>query len=574
MNEPTSKDVFTLRKEGKLDDALILARQVYAADPHDEWNIKALFWVLYDLVKRSVAGKAPDLEDLVNEIKKIEVSSIRDQYIEKAETFLERLSLPGGAELFQARELSKSGNHHGSLKILRRLNRQYPGRRDIEESLGWELYRVAKDTDEGSAAVWDYLGEYSKLTSLHEPGLLHSKILVASLGTAKTSARLLDFVKWWDLDNLRYEDWDKHGRKPPLSRFNLEPASKPAKEFPATSLALRVARALYHNVKNFHIARGKELEWVAEFLLKVNEKEEDEYLPYYVTKMMTWAGLDPSTMRSQVIPLVRKKSTEYWIWDSLARTYDMSDVQYVQCFCKAAIGKAQEEWYKREVYANLALALADQREVAHASVAAEICIKLYEESGQAPPESVLDLTEQSWFTPDGKTAFEKFLSDSAAKAEQILCEDIKPTLAVISRVNAKKDVAVAAFTARQVGLLHYNHWPDARSLQEGDIIAAKADRTDDKAIILAWEKSDIEEIPRLYERYKGMIVIHHGNLFGFVNCDIGDIYVHPALIKEHEIEDQDLLEGFAINEWNKKKGREGWRAVTVEKLKQNIIESD
>ena len=53
----SSKDVFAMRREGMLDDAYAMAIDVVHLDPHDEWNIKALAWCLYDLIKRSVAQK-------------------------------------------------------------------------------------------------------------------------------------------------------------------------------------------------------------------------------------------------------------------------------------------------------------------------------------------------------------------------------------------------------------------------------------------------------------------------------------------------------------------------------------
>lgn len=49
-----SKAVFTLRKEGRLNEALAMAREGYAANANDIWMQHAYGWVLYDLIKHAV----------------------------------------------------------------------------------------------------------------------------------------------------------------------------------------------------------------------------------------------------------------------------------------------------------------------------------------------------------------------------------------------------------------------------------------------------------------------------------------------------------------------------------------
>jgi hypothetical protein len=49
-----SHEIFRLRKEHKLDEALAKVRECYAADTDDLWLQRAYGWVLYDLVKHEV----------------------------------------------------------------------------------------------------------------------------------------------------------------------------------------------------------------------------------------------------------------------------------------------------------------------------------------------------------------------------------------------------------------------------------------------------------------------------------------------------------------------------------------
>ncbi len=47
----TSKQVFALRKEGKIEEAYQMALTCILIDSEDEWNIKALAYCLYDKIK-------------------------------------------------------------------------------------------------------------------------------------------------------------------------------------------------------------------------------------------------------------------------------------------------------------------------------------------------------------------------------------------------------------------------------------------------------------------------------------------------------------------------------------------
>lgn len=46
-----SKKVFALRKEGKLQEAYNLATSLLNSDKDDEWNKRAMAWVLVDIIK-------------------------------------------------------------------------------------------------------------------------------------------------------------------------------------------------------------------------------------------------------------------------------------------------------------------------------------------------------------------------------------------------------------------------------------------------------------------------------------------------------------------------------------------
>ena len=67
----SSKDVTLLRKEGKLDEAFMLALENYNKEPDNIWNKRALSWIYYDFCKKTAA------ENNVNEFLK-NIQKIKD----------------------------------------------------------------------------------------------------------------------------------------------------------------------------------------------------------------------------------------------------------------------------------------------------------------------------------------------------------------------------------------------------------------------------------------------------------------------------------------------------------------
>ena len=65
----SAKEVTQLRKEGKLEEAFMLALEDYNKDPYNIWNKRALSWVYYDFCKKYAAEN--DINKFLENIQKI-----------------------------------------------------------------------------------------------------------------------------------------------------------------------------------------------------------------------------------------------------------------------------------------------------------------------------------------------------------------------------------------------------------------------------------------------------------------------------------------------------------------------
>ena len=141
---PTSQDVFALRKAGSLDEAYSMALEVIEGDPNDEWNIKALAWCLYDLIKRAVSQNDYTIaRTFVERLEVLEISELDDILVSSVER-IKNLAIPERRIVLQAKEASKQGNHQEALTLFRQAIKQLPNDIDLNTQYAWELQKEGK----------------------------------------------------------------------------------------------------------------------------------------------------------------------------------------------------------------------------------------------------------------------------------------------------------------------------------------------------------------------------------------------------------------------------------------------
>lgn len=117
----SSKEVFALRKEGRLDEAYQMALQRMNAPDKDAWDDKAFGWCLIDLIKRDVkAAKRDNLAHYQQQLAAIDVPA-EDNVLTEQRAFVISLCSPDGQLANEAKKLSKAGRHDEAADIYRKL---------------------------------------------------------------------------------------------------------------------------------------------------------------------------------------------------------------------------------------------------------------------------------------------------------------------------------------------------------------------------------------------------------------------------------------------------------------------
>ncbi len=637
----TTQQIFALCKDKKLEEALQLARPLYAEHANDPQVVKSLGWTLYDCVKAERdAGGLDRARQLLGELQALNITAETDEILHKQLSFISNTLSEEKARINSAKKLSKAGQHAEAAGILRKVVEQYPESEDAKISLGWELYRILSHEANDERAFL-LIRQYARLKLNTKPDQLHSLFLTEACKRAESWPNFYAFVAWWNVNNLREEDWRDYCRE------------EGAEPFP--SLVVKLAKALYKNAKKFH-KRGASNQAILPFMRMVVGKTDHDWTPYYLAKMAVWFEADLSGVKDLVVPLVKAKQTEFWAWQSLADC-SIDVVEKTAFYARAVLSPAGNEDYKVDLYHQLALFFAETRQDLLASLSARRYIALRSKKDATLSADIVAMQRAEWFDSQSVDDLNNRLKKPAEDAVLLLFKDhpwtcanfvdvlnshdgrppltvllladkgyckvkkrfvsdyrpapgtpinvklfwpppstkhLKPgdpphmpplavivdwepreagkpydlakkSYGVVSLVNTQKGFVRVSLSAQRFGLLHYDTFPSAKDLALGALLIVWINDTkkEKRIPLLHFEKKERGEVKNLYREFSGAISIKAGSLFGFVQ-GAADIFVPPDLVLAHKLVDSQQVKGWAIAEWDKKKARAGWGALTIE----------
>ena len=205
------KEIYALRRNGELDEALKIAIPLCNQDPDDD-NFKALGWVLIDLCKISIANNNLNkAQNYYNTLSKLQFD-YEDEFVEtlkKQINYLRPRIDIYYSQIQQIEELSKTGQEKLALEKIRIMISNNQLSEVNHETYGWIVYRYMKsvEADANSVEIRTLLRDYMNLKN-ERPSMLHSMILNFALNYSKNHSdfKFYNFFVLWNSTNLRYDD--------------------------------------------------------------------------------------------------------------------------------------------------------------------------------------------------------------------------------------------------------------------------------------------------------------------------------------------------------------------------------
>ena len=346
-----SKEVTSLRKSGRLDDAYALSRDLIAAPDADEWDRAAYAWCLIALVKHHAAnGNQQKLADYLDQLKRVEVPADNGLLAEHRDKAL-LLSQNDRRAALEARTLSKQGRHEEAARIYADLHADGKLEPDGRKSWGWELYRLIraefqeKQDDDLSPPtvqrVKRHLNTYLKL-AIGGPDLLHSLILQQALRLTKgNQLKVLPFLRLWNPEQFSDEDFASQ-------------TGKDGKTYP--SLVERVVQAAAAEAADSDRADDRHF-ILPHVQAAMKRYPENIWLKLNTAKLLRGLGrIDEA--RALAIEFAREKASEFWAWDLVGDLVSDDLEMRRSCYAKA-LCCSQDDDFVGKVRLKLAALLED-----------------------------------------------------------------------------------------------------------------------------------------------------------------------------------------------------------------------
>ncbi len=502
------KEIKELRQAGKLDEALQMANQALESDPGNIWNKRAAAWVYYDYLKKNAQP-------------------------ESFEAFKENLIMIKDLQLPEDEKM-------------------------VFDNCAWQIGSLVFGLQKTEHVDYDKINElYEIIRDFHftKPSEAYSFIYKAFHKRYQNWSNYLTFADWWNLENLRSEDFLKE-------EFNDKKMMSIAEQaYIAYSKKLLEGEPL----DPFGQQRVIDKEKIQSFLPKldalIKKHPEYQYPPYFKAKLLLVSGNDENVL-SAFLPFAKQKRNDFWVWELMAEIFsDDKDIQFA-CYCKALSLKTSEDFLVklRQTFADM---LIEKKMYIEAKTEIQKVIATREKHEWKVPSQIVQWTEQEWYkTASSKKDNSDLYSSHIKQAEEILFQDIPEELIVVEFVNENKSMLnFVKFLNNKPKSGFFNYAGHLSKPQIGNLLKVRfnGDGQDGFYKILTAKKAASNETSDAIKDFEGTIKVISPQNFGYIE----DIFVEPKIIEVSKLTDGQPVKGRAILSFNKKKNDWGWKAIKI-----------
>lgn len=501
MPGPETKE---LRKAGKLEEALLMAKAELEAAPNDIWAKRNMSWVYFDLLKKAIEEK--DLDEAINvltDIKQLELpdseNMLFDNIAWKLASFI--IHLPG------------TENSH-----FEKVN---------------SIFFIIKDF------------------AFPKPSDSYSFLYKALHKFFKDSPIFLEIADWWNFENFQPKDYEKYVLENGRTIMAIAEQA-----YIAYSKSLLNARDEFGRP---YINEDKVREFLPKLVLLNERYPKYQYPPYFQAKLLLKLG-DRDSAFKELLPFAKRKSSEFWIWTILADLNKSDADKHFSCYCKALSCNAQEEMVvaARE---NIAALFIERGLFNEARTEIELLIRARLAKKWTIPPKVIEWQNQDWFSnttikQSNKDVYRKF----ARAAETILYADIPEELIFVDFVNKDKKILNFYDNDFQKGFFKYDRFIE--NINVGDVLSARFEQkeVEQPSIVTTLAKTNDPLFKsKFFKEVESKIQMGANKPYGFLE----DVFINPKLVNNYQLSYNQICKISARKSYNKEKGQWQWSAIDI-----------
>lgn len=514
----SSNKVRSLRKQGQLEEAYNLSKELLDEDEYDDiWLKRDFAWVCYDLMKKAIADKNSN------------------DFISRLEDIIS-LNMPPEEEMLYNQLPWAFGKWVSAI---------FNSQADL--------------LDQEKLKKLDSLLNYSSELYITKPSTGYSFYVKMLHKSFKGDLKYCEIIDSVGLDFFLPEDYKK-------TSYN----GKNIMSF-AEQLYIAYSDCLISNISHYEVVddkvKVKEFTARAETFLPILsdliENHRDYEYPIYFKAKVLLAIHKNDKVADLLIPFVKTKSKVFWPWQVLGDSFrHRDDDMALSCYCKGLLCRNKEEMIVnlRDSVAEL---MAEKGFYDEAKTEFSISSKTRMQNWQKIDRKEENAKTQSWYK-DAKLLDSNinFYNSHSSKADDLLFAKDSITV-LITYVNKTKGFASFLTEDDRSGFFRYTGIIN-QEMKEGDLYNVDFQQINQEAPSkIAWgKKSKLDPLKTsFYRAVSGVISIKAGNGFGFVD----ENFVDGNLVNKMQLADGMQVNGIAIKSYNKKKESVGWKLISVGK---------
>ena len=413
----------------------------------------------------------------------------------------------------------------------------------IFDNVVWKLVELIKQipserTDE-IERIYTLLCKYT-----FAPSAGYSALLKQMLGF-DTWNRLVEFFEWWNMDNLMPEDYHP---------FQMENGRK------VMSLAEQVYIA-YSKA----LLRLNDKEKIQEFVPKIEKLMEDYpdmmYPGYFCGKLQLAMGAERETALDIIMPFVRKKKTEFWVWQLLYELYRGEPDIQLACLLRAVHCKVQETFLGK-VRMKLICIYVQRKDYPRAKYHLDQVVRCYMRQGWHLPYEVQNWMKEPWVNFTQTDSSDGI--DYKRYTDAILARGTNLSIAIVTYVDYAKKRAFLVYEEKKRANVSLSDL--GVKVKEGTLLELQWLSGTDGGIVVAGAKLVDKQVLKgvsYIQLIKGKISKRENNQFAFVKKDNVQCYIRPITVQKQQLEDNDDVSVLAVLDYNKKKECWNWSCVSL-----------
>lgn len=497
-----SAEITALRKSGELNDAYELAKVRLAEDPENIWIVRAMSWVLYDMLKLAIAREDHnEVENLYKQVNALILGS-------EERVYWDTLAMQAVAYVWG---LAKRGEGSKLLSLLVALpGFTFLAPSEYYSSVVQAIVRCSKECLEGDSVI-------------------------------------ISLLEWISPDSFRYEDYD-------------------ALPVEGKQYALRPLVEMYYSSYAKCLLRLKDVGRIQAFLPRLEAVVADHpnyvWCWYNVAKLMFLAGnAEMDTIREKLLPVIRSQRSQFWAWELYADTYPKYSQERFAFLSKAMLCPMHSPEMTVGLRKEMVRELHHRHYYAEARFEIEQIIRLRKEQGWREAPEITACLSMAWYVDAALNQEPKSIYlQNVQYAESLIFGEQQKTQLLITYINEDKGIASTLSESRENGFFSYKRLPKS-NLKVGYIYEVTLTEEPNK-LEDAWryKVSNVKEIkelriPDLIKSTLGTVrLTKRGVIF------VGDILVPSLLAELHNLCDGISVSVIAYVKWNKRKGEFGWVA--------------